>query len=131
MRQVKALMIARHVLAGLWLLVWLTASPGAHARAISSGDFAPAFAATDGQGEQHGNDLTDLRFQALRASRRCDSQTDPTDPPAGLSFFNAGISRHPDIFGPHVCSEASVGLASGWQFLLRTALSPRAPSFVS
>jgi hypothetical protein len=78
MRQVKALMIARHVLAGLWLLVWLTASPGAHARAISSGDFAPAFAATDGQGEQHGNDLTDLRFQALRASRRCDSQTDST-----------------------------------------------------
>ena len=42
MRRVKALMIGRHLLTWLWLLLWLTASPGAHARGLQSGDAAPA-----------------------------------------------------------------------------------------
>jgi len=131
MRQVKPLMVAKHILAWLWLMVWLTASPGAQARVVSSGDSAPAFAATDGRGEQHCNDLAGLRFQALRASRRIDLQSNPTDPLGGTSFFDAGVAWLNDIGGPQVRSEASLGLASGWQFLLRTALSPRAPSLVS
>jgi hypothetical protein len=131
MRRVKPVMIGRHILAWLWLLLWLTASPGAHARLVASGAAAPAFASTDGQGNPQSHDLEGLHFRALRASRRADFQSIPTDPPVGIWFFAAGIARQHDACGLRPGSEVSLRLASGWQFLLRTALSPRAPSFVS
>ena len=131
MRCVQPLMIARHILAWLWLMVWLTASPVAQARVDCSGNATPAFAAADGRGSEHGSDLNYLQFQALRASRRIDPQSTSTGPLAGAGFFDAGIARLHDVFSLHPDSEASLELASGWQFLLRTALSPRAPSFVS
>jgi hypothetical protein len=131
MRQVKPLMVAKHILAGLWLLVWLTASLVAHARVGNSGAGAPAFASTDGQGDEHGEDLAGLRFQALRTSRRFDFQSTPSDPVVDAWFLNTCAARQHDGAGLHVGSEASPGLASGWHFLLRMALSPRAPSLVS
>ena len=130
MRRVKLLMIARHILAGLWVLLWLMAAPGAHARVLNSDDSAPAFASTDGQGNAHCADRDGVRFQALRASRRIDFSI-PSDPLVGDWFFDAGVARQHDVPGMLACAEASPGWASGWQFLLRTALSPRAPSFVS
>jgi hypothetical protein len=131
MRQVKPLMVAKHMLAWLWLLVWLTASPGAHACVAGSSGSAPTFAATDGQGQPHADDPAGLHFQALRTSRRFDFQAAAIDPVVDAWFFDAGVARQHDRREPRVGSEASLGLASGWQFLLRTALSPRAPSLVS
>jgi len=123
-------MIGRHILAWLWLMVWLTASPGVHACVTSSGAGAPALASTGGQSDQHGCDPAGLHFQALRASRRIDFQSISTDPLAELWFFDAGIARQHDGCGSQLSSETSIELVSGWQFLLRAALSPRAPSFV-
>lgn len=122
-------MIARHVLAWLWLMVWLTASPGVQAGMVHSDDSAPALTSTDGKGDPHGEDLAGVHFRVLRASRRLDVQSVSTDPLVG--FFDAAIARQHDLIGSPVWSEASIGLASGWQFLLRAALNPRAPSFVS
>ena len=124
-------MIGRHLLAWLWLLLWLTSVPAAHARVINSDSGAPAFAATDGHGDQHVRDVAGVHFQALRASRRIDFQLTSTDPLAGIGAFDAGIARQQDGCGAQLFSEASLELASSWQFLLRAALSPRAPSFVS
>lgn len=131
MRRVKPLMIARHILAWLWLMVWLTASPGVQARVVNFDESAPAFASTDGPGSQHNDDSAGLQFQALRASRRVDFQSTPIDPLAGIGCLDAGVARQDDVFGSQSSSETSLGLANRWQFLLRTALSPRAPSFVS
>ena len=124
-------MIARHLLAWLWLMVWLTASPGARACVANFDESEPAFAATDGKGNAHRDDLDGLRFQALRASRRIELQSDSTDLLAGAGLFDAGVARQNDVFGLRAGSEAALGPATGWQFLLRAALSPRAPSLVS
>ncbi len=129
MRRVKLLMIARHILAGLWLLVWLTASPAARACVANSDVSAPALASTDGQGNPHADDLAGVHFRVLRASRRLDVQSVSTDPLVG--FFDARTAWQHDLIRSQGGSEASIELASSWQFLLRTALSPRSPSFVS
>jgi len=131
MRHVKLMMIGRHILAGLWLLVWLTASPGVQARVVNSGAATPAFAATDGRGIPHSNDLDGLGFQALRASRRFDAQSHPTGAEGGTWFFDTGVVAQHDVIGLHAAPETSVEIARSWQFLLRAALNPRAPSFVS
>ena len=130
MRQVKLLMFGRHILVGLWLLVWLTAAPVAHAR-VANSSAAPALASADGHGDEHCCDLGGLQFQALRASRRVDFRSTPSDPVVDVWFLNAYVVRQHDGTALQIGSEASLGLASGWQFLLRTALSPRAPSPVS
>jgi len=128
---VKPLMIGRRILAWLWLVVWLTASPGVQARVANSEASGPAFAATDGQGNGHGCDLTGVHIQTLRASRRIYFQSNPTDTLDAVLFSDAGVVRQQDVFGFPLRSDVPLGLTSGWQFLLRTALSPRAPSFVS
>jgi len=131
MRRVKALMIARHVLAWLWLLLWLTAAPGVRARVVSSTDASPGFSSAAGQEHHSVHDLAGLHFRALRSSRRFDVQPGTTDPLMRIRSFDAGNFRPHHLSGSCSDSEAPLGLASGWQFLLRTALSPRAPSFVS
>jgi len=130
MWRVKPLMIGRHILAWLWLMVWLTASPGVQARVATEAS-APALAVTDGQGDGHGCDLTGVHVQALRASRRIYFQPNAADTLDAVLFSNAGVVRQQDVFSFPLRSDVPLGLTSGWQFLLRTALSPRAPSFVS
>jgi len=124
-------MIARHILAGLWLLLWLTAAPGAHARVVASNGAAPALGSAAGHKHHSLHDLAGLHFRASRSSRRFDIQPITPDPLVGNGFFDAGCFQPNDLCGSRPGSEATLGLASGWQFLLRTALSPRAPSFVS
>jgi hypothetical protein len=131
MRRVKTLMIARHVLAWLWLFLWITAAPGVHARVVSSTDASPGFSSAAGQEHHSVHDLAGLHFRAPRSSRRFDAQFSATVPLPGIWSFDAGNSPLRDLRGSFSDSEASLGLATGWQFLLRTALSPRAPSFVS
>ena len=131
MRRVKALMIARHVLAWLWLLLWLTAAPGVRACVVSSTDASPGFSSVAEQEQHSVHDLAGLHFRALRSSRRFDAQPSTTDLVPGIWSFQASNFRLHDLSGSYLNSEAPLGLTSGWQFLLRTALSPRAPSFVS
>jgi hypothetical protein len=131
MRRVKALMIARHVLAWLWLLLWLTAAPGVHARVVGPTNASPGLSSAAGQESHSVHDLAGLHFRASRSSRRLEVQPNLTDPLVGI--WSLEVSNFPlnDLGRSFSDSKAPLGLASGWQFLLRTALSPRAPSFVS
>jgi hypothetical protein len=119
------------MLTWLWLLLWLTATPGAHARVVNPAESAPALVAATAEGHQHGHDLAGLHFRSVRASRRLDFSSIPTDPLVGMWCFDAGVARREYVCESNGCSDAFLTLASGWQFLQRTALSPRAPSFVS
>jgi len=131
MRRVQPVMIGRHILAWLWLLLWLTAAPGARARVVSSTDDAPMFKAASGQEHHASHGLDGLHFRSLRVSRRLDVQSIATDSLGGDALYDAhNFARH-YFYNLHQGSEAPLDLASSWQFLLRTALSPRAPSFVS
>ena len=131
MRRVQPVMIGRHILAWLWLLLWLTAAPGAHARVVNSTDGAAVFTSSAGHEHHAVHGLDGLHFRSLRTSRRFDVQPLTVDPLAGDVFFSTGNFQRQDSFNSPSGSAASLRLASGWQFLLRTALSPRAPSFVS
>jgi len=124
-------MIGRHILAWLWLLLWLTAAPGARAHVINSTDGAATFTSSAGQEHHSAHGLDGLHFRSLRTSRRFDVQPITTDPLAGEVLFSAGNFQQHNSLNSLSISDAPRGLASGWQFLLRTALSPRAPSFVS
>lgn len=127
MRGVKPMMIARHILTWLWLLLWVAASPAAHARVVCAAE-SPAMCICGAAGEnQPAHDLVS-HLHPFRVSRRIDFDSSSADMLDGIWSAQSGFLRPENFSSPRGGSEVSSNLACGWQFLWRTALSPRAPS---
>jgi len=132
MRGVKALMIGRLSLTWLWAILWLIALPNTQARVMPSAESIPtAFVNAAAPENQPSEDLVGIHFRLARSTRRFESHPAADDTHAALWLFQVEIERVKTPFCSCIGSPAPVGLASGWQFHWRTALSPRAPSFVS
>jgi hypothetical protein len=127
MRGVKPLMIARHILTWLWLLLWVAASPVAQARVVCAAGSPAACVCTTSDENQPAHEFVDHSC-ALRAARRFDFAPAPTDSLEPVWSAQSRFLPPENISSPRRGSEVSSNLACGWQFLLRTALSPRAPS---
>jgi hypothetical protein len=134
MRAVKALMIGRLSLTWLWPVLLLVGLPNAQARVARADVSLPALISGRVVSENRVSPDFGLHLRStrsVRSARRFDLETGSNDTgPASWSF------QAPSIFGiGAACSclepDACLRLASGWQFLLRTAATPRAPSFVS
>ena len=132
MRSVKALMIGRLSLTWLWSILWLIALPNAQAHVRPSVEHVSAAvvhaAASENQPSQ---ELLGIHFRSPRSTRRFELPSAPDDTLVASWFFQVKIGRDKDALCSLMGSQAPLDLASGWQFLWRTALSPRAPSFVS
>lgn len=127
MRGVKALMIARHILTWLWLFLWVAASPVAHARVVCAAEsLAPCICGETGE-NQPVHDFVS-HFHPFRVSRRIEFDSSSTDMLDGIWSAQSGFLRPENFSSPRGGSEVSSDLACGWQFVWRTALSPRAPS---
>ena len=133
MSRVKALMIGRLVLAWLWTAVWLVTLPGAQAGTLRLASDAPvALVSAAAVDNQQSHDLVGIHHRSTaRSTRRFETRIAANDSLAALWFFQVEVARAANA--SHSCdgSHACPGLANNWQFLLRTASSPRAPSFVS
>jgi hypothetical protein len=130
MRGVKPLMIARHILTWLWLLLWIAASPVAQARMTCAADAPAACVCTTCEENQPAQEFVD-HFCAFHAARRLEVAPAPADSLDAVRSVQSRFVRPENISSPRRGSEILSDLACGWQFALRTALSPRAPSSVS
>lgn len=126
-------MIGRLSLTWLWPILCLLALPSAQAGATRvANDASPALVSSAASGSHCAQDVWDVRYHsASRSTRRfiLPSTSDDTSP--ALHLFQLEVPRGENAFCSPVNSEAGLELASMWQFLWRTALSPRAPSLVS
>jgi hypothetical protein len=131
---VKVVMnVARMILICLWPFFWLTASSRAQVGMVRPANDTPAaFARAAAYENQDGHDFIGIHYRSTsRFNRRFDFSPDPNDTPVTLSHFQADVSRDESTFHSHAGFRDCLGLANGWQFRWRTALSPRAPSLVS
>jgi hypothetical protein len=131
MRRVKALMIGKLSLTWLWPILWLVALPNSQAHGMRPTESIPAAIIEASTSENQVSHDFGIYFHSVRSARRFELHAGPNETPGGLCLFKIEIGRNKNNFSPLVGRLAPLGLASGWQFLWRTALSPRAPSFVS
>ena len=125
---------ARLILLLLWPVLWLAGSvhvQGATAR------LAPGISSESQVYLASPQSSASLDFHGghglavARVHRRADFRAVLTGPLAARSVFQAEVPGRESLVEFRAGSEALPGLAKGWQFLWRTALSPRAPSLVS
>ena len=131
MRCVKALMIGRLSLTWLWAVLWLIALPNTQARGLRPAESIPAAIVGTSASENHVSPDGGIYFHSTRSTRRFELEIAPDDAPTNLCLFQIDFQRDNNSFCFLNGSQAPPSLANGWQFLWRTALSPRAPSFVS
>jgi len=124
-------MIGRLSLTWLWPILCLLALPNAQARATRPAENIPVVFAHGSASENQAAHDFGIHFGSSRSFRRFESRSAPDDTSVGRWLFKIEIGRDENNFYSLIGSQAPLGLASGWQFLWRTALSPRAPSFVS
>jgi hypothetical protein len=126
-------MIGRLSLTWLWPIFLLMALPSAHARVIRSADGIPvALVSSADSGNHRAHDFERIHYRsALRSARRFVFPSAPDDDSSALRLSQVEVTRGENASCSHRESHPDLGLASTWQFLWRTALSPRAPSFVS
>jgi hypothetical protein len=124
-------MIGRLSLTWLWPILWVIALSNAPARAAHPGERLPtAYVQASASENQASQDLG-FHFRSARSARRFDSEMASDDSTPAICHFQVEVVRGENAFCFSADSGAGVGLANSWQFLWRTALSPRAPSFVS
>ena len=131
MRGVKALMIGRLSLAWLWPILWLVALPNTQAHGMRAAENIPAAIIEAATSENQVSHDFGIYFHSVRSARRFESHSAPNEISDSPGLFRIEIGRDKNNFCPLIGSLALPGIASGWQFHWRTALSPRAPSFVS
>jgi hypothetical protein len=131
MRGVKALMIGRLSLTWLWPILCLIALPNAQARGLRPAENIPAAIVEASSLQDQASQDFGIHFRSTRSARRFDSEIPSDDTALALWSFQIESVRGDNTLCFPLDSEACLSLASSWQFLWRTALSPRAPSSVS